>query len=98
MNGNIELRMTVEGMRHDIVQHLSQHRVDMSEQIEEAIGEVIGNFDFKAAVKAEAAKVLNKMVSDTVTGVIDSMKYDRNAQRAIGTAIAKHLNEHLEDV
>ena len=83
----MELRMTVEGMRHEMVKHLGIYRTDLAEQVGHELGQAFEEFDFTSVVRAEAEKVLNEATRAAVASTIKELTYDSGFRDSIKQGI-----------
>ena len=93
MNGNVELRLTVESMRHDLVTHLSKYKLDMSDAIGEALAKEIEAFDYNTAVREEARRVIREAVKGAVASTVNTMFYEPELRERMKATLREILLE-----
>ncbi len=91
------VRLEVDGMKHQIIQHISAHQEQMGRDIAGAIERVVDNFPFEQVVEAVAAGVIREEVERTFKRVVQDVLHSKEVRVQMSKAIQDNVTESLKE-
>ncbi len=87
------LRFELEGLRYQVLHVLGAHQEEIQQQADAQLKKVIEGFDFESVIQAEATRVLEQVVKESVK---HHFSYGEG-RKIIHDAVAKALTKEAAD-
>jgi hypothetical protein len=89
------IRIEVEGMVHKIVHQIRQHSDEVGAAVEQAVAEVVNNFDFPAFIHTKAQHMLRGAVESAVNRSIQKAMNNPEVRDLLDNTVTNLLIESL---
>jgi hypothetical protein len=95
------ISITVDHMRHQIIQHLSGYFTGQEEDVKTAVDEAVRSFDLKAALKKIAVEELNRQLESSLRNAFqhamlsNESVFERFAHEALARSMHADAVERL---
>lgn len=83
------IRLTVEHMRHEIVQAFGGYVENLKARVEKVVGEVVDRFDFNGEVAKLADNILREHVRDLLRGAFFHLRHDADLKGLLVRELAR---------
>ena len=87
----IEVRLTLDHMKHSIVTAFSQYADGLKDQVEESVAAAIRNFDFDAEVQRMAGVIVHETIHAALTNAFRSLQWDDAMRKALVAHMIREL-------
>lgn len=84
---HVQIRLTVEGMRHQVVHAFARHQSEMQEIVEERLAFALDNWRIDDQIDAEIRSVLNETVSRIIEQEVRRVLVHGDVRNALEIAV-----------
>ena len=90
----ITVRLSIEGMRHEIVHAFAAHNAEIEKGVAAEVARVVKNFDFRAEVAKAATEALQRSVREACERFFSP--YDSTGRKLVQDLATKALRAGLK--
>ncbi len=92
----LDIRLTVDTMRHQIIKHVGNHLNETEQFVAEQVNAAINSFDFAGEIRKIAEQITGNMIRQTVAMAVKERLQSAEMVIAVQDAAEQALREHFE--
>jgi hypothetical protein len=85
------VRLTIEGMKHEILTALTEQTLELDGQVKAAVEHVVRGFNVEAEIQEVTAKILRDAIQDAVSRVVHVITWDDDIRALIREKVLQAL-------
>lgn len=89
----IEIRLSVERMRHTIVQAIGSHSAELETAIQENVEKALAEFDWYEEIRRTAEQELRRIVNNAVSSAIYQAMESPDVKAALASIAAEKIKQ-----
>ena len=93
IGGLYYVRLTIEGIKHQIEQALIDHDGAMRATVEKELRDAVDRFDFSAAVRRAAEESIRSLVHNAIERAVRDAFADSTVNEAFNDLLISHLRD-----
>lgn len=91
------VRLTLEGLRYQVLHVLGQHHEEIEKNVEEIITQELNKFDFSAIVREEFKSCLQDALKKAIANAVGRLMYEAPIYKIIADGAAQKVRQAIEE-
>lgn len=93
--GLVEVRLTVDRLRHQIMAFLPEHSETIRASIEQAVENAVDRFDWLGEVKKVTESVIRETISREIRRAVENVAWDAELKKKMQETVVDAIRDQL---